>query len=759
MKKICLGLIGLISGLGVASATCSSPRCVIPEVEYSEIADGVFALTNGMSIGYIDESLEPAAKYLAALIEPSTGYRIEVLCGEGCITLSVDSMMTKDAYELTVDVNSVGIKGESYGGVIAGIESLRQLLPPQIESRQLVDSVGWTVPCVTIVDSPKFAWRGLMLDVSRHFHSKEEVMRLLDLMAMYKMNKFHWHLTDDQGWRVEIKRYPLLTEKGAWRKFNSQDRDCMNRRAEQDNPDFDFPSDRLRIVDGDTLYGGYYTQDDIREIVEFARIRGIDIVPEIDMPGHMLAAVSNYAGVSCFDDTGWGKAFSSPVCPGKDSAMEFCRNVYSELIDLFPGQYIHVGGDEVEKVRWAQCEDCQRRMREYGIETLEGLQSWFVHQIEELINSRGRRMVGWDEIVGGGLSPTATVMWWRSWSPEAPLEALKQGNEVILSPNAQFYLDYAEDKNSLRNIYDFDTSCGLDSGEISKILGVQCNLWSEWVPSEARLQYMAVPRLLAVAELGWSRSENMDFADFRSRLASQFERLNIMGVNYHIPELEGFNTVNAFVEKGSAKAFCLDPTAIIRYTTDGGRPTHESSRYAGEIPLEESTDFKFATFRPNGKRGDVMSTRYVKEPYSKPMDVDRMEQGLTVKWHDFTGDRCAEIEKYPEKGIYYTEGVEIPKEAKGNIGLVIRGFIVVPEDDVYTFDLMSDDGSVLMVDGSLLVDNDGAHSPVQLLSQKALGAGAHPIEVRYFDQNGGMLRLIVTDSSGRELLPADIFRR
>lgn len=491
MKKICLGLIGLISGLGVASATCGLSRGIIPEAEYCERAEGVFTLKDGMSIGYLDESLEPAARYLADLIGPSTGYGIGVVCGEGRITLSEDSMMGgKDAYELTIDVNSVEVKGGSYGGVIAGIESLRQLLPPEVESRQRVDSVEWTVPCVTIVDSPRFEWRGLMLDVARHFHSKEEVMRLLDLMAMYKMNKFHWHLTDDQGWRVEIKRYPLLTENGAWRKFNSQDRDCMHRRVEEENRDFDFPSDRLRMADG-ALYGGYYTQDDIREIVEYARIRGIDIVPEIDMPGHMLAAVSNYAGVSCFEDTGWGKAFSSPVCPGKDSAMEFCRNVYSELIDLFPGQYIHVGGDEVEKDRWEQCEDCRKRMSEYGIETLEGLQSWFIRQIEELINSKGRRMVGWDEIVGGGLSPTATVMWWRSWSPEAPVEALKQGNEVILSPNAQFYLDYAEDRNSLRNIYDFDTSCGLDSAGTGKILGVQGNLWSEWVPSEARLQYMA----------------------------------------------------------------------------------------------------------------------------------------------------------------------------------------------------------------------------------------------------------------------------
>ena len=583
-----------------------------------------------------------------------------------------------------------------------------------------------------------------------HRHRAVEVDREI-VMALYKMNKFHWHLTDDQGWRIEIKKYPLLTEKGAWRKFNSHDRECIRQSKTDNNPDMAIPEDKIRIVEGDTLYGGYYTQEDIKDVIAYAKIRGIDIIPEIDMPGHMLAAVSNYEGVSCFNETGWGSVFSSPVCPGKDSALEFCKNIYAELIALFPYKYVHIGGDEVEKTNWKKCPDCQKRMHDNNLKTEEELQSWFIHDMERFFNGKGKEMIGWDEIIEGGLSKTATVMWWRSWVKDAATKATAQGNPVIFTPNGQFYLDYAEDKNSMASIYNLDTTDNLTPEQQSLILGVQGNIWCEWIPSNARMQYMAIPRLLAIAELGWSKPEQKDWNAFKQRLSDQFERLNIMGINYRIPDLEGFNAVNAFIGEGTINVTCLDPTAEIHYTTDGSTPTLQSPVYEGPIKVTETTDFTFCTFRPNGKKGDIAKTRFIKSEYTPSVTAAPSNPGLKATWHEFKGNKCSEIEKAPVNGTYPVEDVMIPKKVKGNIGLIIKGYFNAPQDDIYTFALLSDDGSTLTIDSEQIVDNDGPHGPKEIVGQKALAKGYHPMELRYFDQNGGQLKLKVTGSDGKEI--------
>ena len=736
------------------AARPEGPITIVPVPTQLEETNGGFKLSDGATIGAMSDDLMPAAEYLASILTPATGYTITPTQGEGTITLAIgDVAGNPGGYTFKATGSKVEITGNNYAGVIAGIETLRQLLPAQIEAKTVVDSVAWVIPTVNIADAPRFEWRGLMLDVSRHFYTKEEVMNLLDLMALYKMNKFHWHLTDDQGWRIEIKKYPLLTEKGAWRKFNSQDRTCQHLARTTGNPDYEIPEDKIRVVEGDTLYGGFYTQDDIREVVAYAQVRGIDVVPEIDMPGHMLAAVSNYKGVSCFDETGWGTTFSSPVCPGKDSAMEFCKNIYDELISLFPYEYVHIGGDEVEKTNWKKCPDCQKRMRENGLENEDQLQSWFIHQMEDFINSKGKKMIGWDEIIEGGLSKTATVMWWRDWVKQSPALAAGQGNQVIFSPNGNFYLDYQEDKNSIPKIYEFDMTNGLPEDQQHLVMGVQGNIWCEWIPSNERMQYMAVPRMIAIAELGWSEPSRKDLKDFRERLSAQFERLNIMGVNYRVPDLEGFNQVNAFIGEGNVEVSCLDPNAQIRYTTDGTTPTMESALYEGPIKVNETTDFTFATFRPNGTRSDVTTTRFVKDEYAPAVAEAGSEPGLTTTWYDFRGNKCADIEKAPKKGTYTTKTVEIPAEAKGNIGLVTTGYFVAPADGIYTFALMSDDGSMLKIDGAEIVDNDGPHGPKEIVGQKALAKGAHKLEARYFDQNGGQLRLVITDAEGNVIAP------
>ncbi len=747
----------MFAGAFLLGACTSTPPVtkevsIVPITQHLEETNGAFVLKSSTTIGVKDAELMPAAEYLAGILSPATGYNIKVKEGEGTITLALGDVQGKEgAYTLAAEAKKVTITGNSYGGVIAGIESLRQLFPPQIESKQKVSGTDWAIPTVNIQDAPRFEWRGIMLDVSRHFYSKEEVKELLDVMALYKMNKFHWHLTDDQGWRIEIKKYPLLTEKGAWRKFNSHDRECIRLAKKEDNPDYAIPEDKLRIVEGDTLYGGFYTQEDIKEVIAYAKVRGIDIVPEIDMPGHMLAAVSNYAGVSCFDETGWGSIFSSPVCPGKDSALEFCKNVYSELIDLFPYKYVHIGGDEVEKTNWKKCPDCQKRMRENGLKTEEELQSWFIHDMEAFFKEKGKDMIGWDEIIEGGLSKTATVMWWRSWVKDAAAKATGHGNHVIFTPNGQFYLDYQEDKNSIPSIYNLDMTEGLTPQQQELIMGVQGNIWCEWIPSNERMQYMAVPRLLAIAELGWADASQKDLNAFRARLANQYERLNIMGINYRIPDLEGFNAINAFIGEGTVNVTCLDPTAEIRYTTDGSTPTLQSPKYEGPLKVTETTDFTFCTFRPNGKRGDIAKTRFVKSEYAPAVTAAPSNPGLKAVWHEFKGNKCSEIEKAGVNGTYTIEDVMIPKKAKGNIGLIIKGYFNAPQDDIYTFALLSDDGSTLVIDGDLVVDNDGPHGPKEVIGQKALSKGYHPMEVRYFDQNGGQLKMKVMGSDGKEI--------
>ena len=731
-----------------ASCTQTAPTlkkvAILPRPTSVQQDTTYFTLPENCKIGISDPSLQSAAEYLSSILSPSTGYNLNVVNGKGDINLSLDASLKgkEGTYVLTSSPKGVQITGSTERGVICGIQTLRQLFPAEIESKQTVD-MGWGIPTVTIKDNPRFEWRGLMLDVSRHFYNPDEVKELLDVMALYKMNKLHWHLTDDQGWRIEIKKYPKLTEKGGWRKYNNQDSICMRRAKEDDNVDMNLPANKLKVVEGDTIYGGFYTQENIKDIVAYAQQRGIDIIPEIDMPGHMLAAVSNYDGVSCFKSTGWGTIFSSPVCPGKESALTFCKNVYKEVIELFPYKYIHIGGDEVEKTNWKKCPDCQKRIKEEGLKSPEELQAWFIHEMERFFNANGREMIGWDEILEGGLSKTATVMWWRSWAKDAPERTMGQGNKMIFTPNGQFYLDYQQDKFSVSKIYNYDPMVETTNKEMQALVqGVQGNTWTEWIPTRERMHYMIFPRALAIAELGWSTGEK-NWDCFEKRMLDQFDRLSVLNVNYRLPDLEGGEAVNAFIDETDVKISCIDKNAIIRYTTDGSMPTVDSPIYNGSLKITETTDFIFRTFRPNGKPSDVFKTKYIKSTYSPAVKVAPSNPGLKASWYDYRGNKCSDIETAALKGAYRIEDVTIPKAAKGNIGLVIKGYINIQKDDIYTFILNSDDGSKLTIDNEVVVDNDGPHAPRELAGQKALKAGYHPIEIRYFDHNGGMLEMKV----------------
>ena len=721
---------------------------------------GSFVLKDGMKIGVSDQSLFPAVGYLQEILRNVISSSVEVTTDKSQVDMYFqlkDIVGKPGSYKLESTPEYIRVEATDYSGIISAITTIRQLLPATIEVQG--EKQNYSIPVVQIEDAPRFEWRGFMLDASRHFWNKKEVKHVLDLMSLYKLNKFHWHLSDDQGWRIEIEKYPLLTEKGAWRKFNTQDRTCMARAKEEDNTDFLIPEDKIRIVEGDTLYGGYYTHDDIKEIVAYATQRGIDVIPEIDMPGHFLAAISQYPELACDGLIGWGEIFSSPICPGKDATLEFCRNVFKEVFELFPYEYVHMGGDEVEKANWKKCPLCQKRIRTEKLGSVEELQAWFVRDMEKFFLANGKRLIGWDEVVADGLSSDAAITWWRSWAKDALPTATAQKQKVIACPNEYFYFDYAQDQNSVKKILAYDPCADerLSPEQKKYIWGVQANLWAEWIPTMKRIEYLIVPRMIALSEIAWAEpTAKPGLEEFYRQLVPQFKRMDVMRVNYRVPDLQGFYKVNAFIDETTVELTCPLPGTEIRYTTDGSMPTKESALYNGALEVGKTTDFAFRTFRPDGSPSDVVRTKYVKAPYAEAVTAPAaLQPGLKAVWHDFRGNLCADIDAAPVKGEYVVESVSIPEEVKGNIGLVLTGYLEVPADGIYTFALLSDDGSTLMLDGELLGDNDGAHSPVEIIVQKALKAGLHPIEVRYFDCNGGVLQMeLVNEKGEKEVLPS-----
>lgn len=753
-KKLCFSLL-TVSACILSSCSESSVGeeiAVLPTPVVLTTQSGAFVVKDGLKIGVSDESLLPAARYLQTILQnaATTTVGVEEPYDYADIYLKLDAVNGKEgSYMLNVTPVDIRVKAADYSGIISAISTIHQLLPATIGQTSGDTSVS--IPAVTVEDAPRFPWRGLMLDASRHFWNKAEVKHVLDLMTLYKLNKFHWHLTDDQGWRIEIKQYPLLTEKGAWRKFNSQDRDCMRRAVEEDNADFLIPGDKLRIVEGDTLYGGYYTQEDVKEIVDYAAQRGIDVIPEVDMPGHFLAAIGEYPEIACTGLIGWGSIFSSPICPGKDTTLEFCRNVYKEIFQLFPYEYVHMGGDEVEKTNWKKCADCQRRIKREGLHSEEELQAWFVRRMEQFFTENGKKFIGWDEVVSDGLSENATIMWWRSWAPDAIPTATAEGKQGIITENNYFYFDYLQDKTTLPKILAYEpVSTALAPRQQKLVLGVQANLWCEWIPTMKRMEYMIMPRLLALSEIAWGQPETKPgIADFYKQLVPHFKRMDAMGINYRIPDLEGFYNTNAFIDETKLNITSPLPYAEIRYTTDGTFPSKASQLYKGPLKVTETTEFTFRTFRPDGSAADMVKTKYVKAPYAESDAAAVLSgDGLKVVWHDFKGDKCADIDAAPVKGEYTVETVSIPDGVKGNIGLVLKGYLQVPADGIYTLSLLSDDGSTLKIDGMQLIDNDGPHSPREIIAQIALKKGLHPMEVRYFDSNGGMLQMSLMDENG-----------
>lgn len=533
MRKIYLTAIITLFCFSV-QAQLKADLNLVPAPAKLKINTGQFTINSKTQIilSSDNQEMRNAVVVFNNLLNRAAGYRLQASTSPAsfnAIHCKINpAIPNAEGYKLSVQANSILLEAKTPNGIFYGMQTLRQLLPFQIE-RPYLSNIAWTIPCVEIEDTPRFAYRGLMLDVGRHFMPKEFVLKFIDMLAYHKMNTLHWHLTEDQGWRIEIKKYPKLTQIGAYR----------NRTL-----DGAYTSPEKRKWDN-TRYGGFYTQEEIKEVVAYAQRRFITVIPEIEMPGHALAALTSYPELSCtggpFEVEGLWGVFNDIYCP-KEKTFEFLENVLTEVIDLFPSSYIHIGGDEAPKTRWKNCAHCQALLKKEGLKDEHELQSYFIKRIEKFVESKGKHIIGWDEILEGGLAPNATVMSWRG--EQGGIDAAKQNHDVIMTPNTYVYLDYyqANPKTQpyaiggflpLWKVYSYNPMpSSLTPDEAKHILGVQGNLWTEYMKTPAHVEYMAFPRGAAVAEIGWSPEAKRNYTDFKQRIIQQFKRYDGIGWNY-----------------------------------------------------------------------------------------------------------------------------------------------------------------------------------------------------------------------------------
>ncbi len=505
---------------------------LFPQPQQLSRKPGEFTLNRHTRIFAADGEI---GEWLADYLRPATGFDLPVYALDDDILaevrnaiLLVPSQETSvDAYALAVSPERITIRAGDRKAFLHAMQTLRQLLPPQILASARVDGIDWTIPALSVHDAPEFGWRGLHLDVGRHMFSVEFIKKLIDAMAFYKMNVFHWHLTEDQGWRLEIKKHPRLTEIGS-------------KRAETPIPA------QPKQGDGEP-YGGYYTQAEAQEIVAYAGERGITVMPEIELPGHALSALAAYPHLGCLGDgyqtwTTWGIT-SDIFCAGNDAVFTLLTDVLAETLALFPSEYIHIGGDEAPKERWRACPKCQARIRAEGLANEDELQSWFIRQIESWLNERGRRLVGWDEILEGGLAPKATVMSWRG--SDGGIAAANAGHDVVMTPTTYCYLDYYQHEDwtreppaiprtlTLEQLWQFEVIPErIAADKRHHILGGQGNIWTEYMPTADQVEFMAFPRAIALADILWHHPQERDYEALVERLKAHLPCLDALGLNY-----------------------------------------------------------------------------------------------------------------------------------------------------------------------------------------------------------------------------------
>jgi hexosaminidase len=608
---------------------------IIPLPQSIEARKGVFTLKKDTRI-FVPEGQadwELAAQYLTSMAGTSTTYRLvntpfkkfKEAKGNSIYFLPDPAIIADEGYSLEVKTNAILIRAKTAAGAFYAVQTLRQLFPPEFGGTHSYGSIKWTAPCCLIQDAPRFAYRGMHLDVGRHFFPPVFVKKYIDLLAMHKLNTFHWHLTEDQGWRIEIKKYPELQRTASCRKETL----------------IGHYNDQPHRFDG-KKYCGFYTQREIKDIVEYAQKRFVTIVPEIELPGHSMAALSAYPELGCTGGpyeaaTKWG-VFDDVFCAGNDQTFAFLDDVMAEVCALFPGAYIHIGGDECPKTRWEACPKCQKRMKDEGLKDAHELQSYFIRRMEKTLALHNRKIIGWDEILEGGLAPTATVMSWRG--TEGGIAAAKAGHDAIMTPGSHCYFDHYQSDpatepvaigglTTLEKAYSYEPIPeGLTDAEAKRILGAQGNVWTEYMPKPEQVEYMAFPRACALAEVVWSPKNKRNWSDFARRIQPHFARLDAANVKF----ARSFYDVTASFSGNKVTLKTNDPAVEIRYTTDGKPPSANSPKYISPIPITKTTTLKAASFAKNRPLGKAMSVQYtihkaIGKTYSMPRKPDQYTGG------------------------------------------------------------------------------------------------------------------------------------
>ena len=713
---LCAGIF-LISSLscregGHVAKSYNAGINIIPTPRSLEKREGSFKLSDGVSIGAITPEAKKIATYFAAKISLATGYDVKVE-DKGEITLVLDSCATfsPEGYALDVESSRVQVTACSPRGLFYGMQSFLQLLPAEIESAGIVRDVDWEAPAANIIDSPRFAYRGIHMDPCRHFMTVEEVKKQIDVLSMFKINTIHWHLTDDQGWRIEIKQYPGLAEIGG------------------------------RRIEGEGVEYGpfYYTQEEIKDIVSYAAERFITIIPELEIPGHELAAISAYPGLSCKGDPVtprniWGVE-DIVMCPGKESVFTFLENVIDEMVALFPGTYFHIGGDECPKESWKSCPLCQKRILEEGIKpdgkhtSEQLLHTYVVERIGKYLARYDKKIIGWDEILEGKPDSTATIMSWRG--DAGGISAALSGHDAIMSPGPNgLYLDYYQGDSkiepiaiggcsTLEKVYNYnpvpDTLVLI--GKDHHIIGVQANNWSEYFYNNDIREYHMYPRSLALAEVAWTDAKRKNYVDFERRINNAYVRLDEHGVNYHIPLPEqpgGSCDHIAFTDSVSLEFTTSRPISLV-YTLDGTEPGVSSEIYTSPLSFYQNGILKIASLLSSGKLSKVRTIQIEKQVLLPAVDVEGSFHGLNM---EVTYGMFLNMQEFMKTGKSVDVSTDIRETGEltsfvpstnsmrdvRQYAAVATGFIDIPENGVYFF---SSDLEEVWVGGKLLVNNGG----------------------------------------------------
>jgi hexosaminidase len=745
----------LISGttLAIAGVACTPsparpPRPerlvpVIPAPHVTRPGEGAWTAPDTLDVWVTDTNIAELKALGALAVEiasAATGKTVSLTSGrqirEGAIQLrQIQTLVAEKegAYTLSVAPEGIEISSSTGAGLFYGLQSLRQLFEDEAPGPRPRARLN----ALTIVDTPRFPWRGLHLDMARHFQPVAFVKKYIDLMSRYKLNTFHWHLTDDQGWRIEIRKYPRLTSVGGCRKETMVARNFTP-----------------YVGDG-IPHCGFYTQDEIREVVKYAADRYVTVVPEIEMPGHAKAALAAYPELACtpgpFDvRTTWG-VDDDVFCP-HEATFTFLEDVLTEVIELFPSRYIHIGGDEVPKTRWKASPVAQEIIRRENLKDEAELQSWFIRRFDRFLVSKGRRLIGWDEILEGGLAPEATVMSWRGTS--GGIAAAREGHDVVMSPNSPLYFDHYQSDakfeplaiggfNPLQQVYSYEpVPDSLTADQAKHILGAQANMWTEYLKTPEAVEYMVWPRALALAELTWSSKEARDWQSFQARLPQALRSLGRLGVAYRIPHVDGLEgdrltlTDNVTVSLSTAM-----PDAEVHYTLDGTDPTRSSAKYERPFRVAvtpSGTTVTARVFTADNRSSAPRAATFTQTTYRASDKLVIVQPGLRYLYYERSVRSVRSIDTIPPTREAVVPGVgRKGDETAERYALKLSGYVNVPADGLYEFALSSDDGSNLEIGERVVVNNDGLHGDEQRTGMIALRKGLHPIVVRYFQGGGG----------------------